>query len=141
MPKDETLSELFASLHWVLTKVMAAAVFLHIAGALKHQIVDKDATLRRMWFGKSDAPATGPHMSSLTPPVVALVLTAVASMGAAYMASSQSHEGPAVAALESVESEWQVTDGALAIVIKVCSSGGTKPRPSRLSVSRNEQCI
>lgn len=34
--------------HDILGKVMMAAVVLHIAGALKHHIADKDGTLRRM---------------------------------------------------------------------------------------------
>lgn len=34
--------------HEILGKIMMAAVALHIAGALKHHIADKDGTLRRM---------------------------------------------------------------------------------------------
>ncbi|MEL6685743.1 MAG: cytochrome b, partial [Pseudomonadota bacterium] len=55
VPNDESIAKLFAGLHWVWSKIMVGAILLHIAGALKHQIVDKDATLRRMWFGRSEA--------------------------------------------------------------------------------------
>lgn len=38
--------------HDILGKIMMAAVALHIAGALKHHISDKDGTLRRMLGAK-----------------------------------------------------------------------------------------
>ena len=34
-----------------LSWVMMAALLLHVAGALKHQFIDKDRELQRMWFG------------------------------------------------------------------------------------------
>lgn len=48
MTKIEWLSDISYSLHEVLAFLTAAAVVVHIAGALKHHIIDKDATLRRM---------------------------------------------------------------------------------------------
>lgn len=47
-PKTEWLSQLAYSVHETLALLLAAAVVLHIAGALKHHIIDKDSTLRRM---------------------------------------------------------------------------------------------
>jgi cytochrome b561 len=40
------------TLHGIIGKIMMGAVALHIAGALKHHIADKDNTLRRM-LGKA----------------------------------------------------------------------------------------
>lgn len=40
------------NIHGLLGKIMMGAVALHIAGALKHHVVDKDGTLRRM-LGKA----------------------------------------------------------------------------------------
>ncbi|MDD9893403.1 MAG: cytochrome b [Gammaproteobacteria bacterium] len=40
------------SAHGLIGKIMMGAVALHIAGALKHHVVDKDGTLRRM-LGKA----------------------------------------------------------------------------------------
>jgi cytochrome b561/polyisoprenoid-binding protein YceI len=48
VPKSETLSELFAAFHFAAVVVMVLSLGLHIAGALKHQIIDRDTTLARM---------------------------------------------------------------------------------------------
>ena len=44
---QETLGEAHGALAWLLM----AALVLHVAGALKHQFIDKDKELQRMWFG------------------------------------------------------------------------------------------
>jgi len=48
VPKSEPLSELFAAFHFAAVVVMVLSLGLHIAGALKHQIIDRDTTLARM---------------------------------------------------------------------------------------------
>lgn len=48
VPLNETVAELGHELHEITGYLLIAAVLLHIAGALKHHIVDKDGTLRRM---------------------------------------------------------------------------------------------
>lgn len=37
--------------HGIATKVLAALILLHAAGALYHQFVLKDSLFRRMWYG------------------------------------------------------------------------------------------
>jgi len=46
----ETLHTQFGELHTVLSYVLYVLLALHIAGAFKHQWVDKEATLQRMWL-------------------------------------------------------------------------------------------
>ena len=116
VPKDEGLAHLFASLHWVLTKVMVAAVLLHIAGALKHVFVDRDATLRRMWFGSTDLPTTKPHATPLAAPLAAFAITAAAIATGAALAGGNSAEA-AAPALAEVASDWQVQEGEIAITV------------------------
>lgn len=51
--KSEELGDLLKEVHEVLNFGLLALVGLHVAGALKHHIIDRDATLRRMLpFGK-----------------------------------------------------------------------------------------
>ncbi len=45
---NESLAGLAHSIHGLGGNVLLFAVTLHVAGALKHHIVDKDATIRRM---------------------------------------------------------------------------------------------
>ena len=51
VPTSETVAGIFAGIHFVVTNVLALSIFLHIAGAVKHVVIDKDGTLRRMWPG------------------------------------------------------------------------------------------
>ncbi|WP_411889863.1 cytochrome b/b6 domain-containing protein [Yoonia sp. SDW83-1] len=117
VPKSESVSELFASLHWIWSKIMVAAVLLHIAGALKHQIVDKDATLRRMWFGQRETPAVQAHAGSLFAPITAIVIFGLATGAGAAAGLFTHEEGSTGPELAEVASEWTVTDGTLAITV------------------------
>ena len=47
-PRNGTLHDDLQVVHRVVAWILATAVLLHIAGALKHHLVDKDGTLRRM---------------------------------------------------------------------------------------------
>jgi len=49
IPDPET-AEKFFDIHSVLIWVLVALVTLHILGALKHLLLDKDGTFQRMWF-------------------------------------------------------------------------------------------
>lgn len=53
VPVDRDLAEIFKALHHYLAYAMAALVAMHIAAALKHQFIDRDGLLGRMWPGGS----------------------------------------------------------------------------------------
>jgi len=53
VPKDKALSELIKPAHAALAFAMAAIVLVHIAGALKHQFIDRDGLLQRMRPGRA----------------------------------------------------------------------------------------
>ena len=44
--------ELFLEFHKIFGLLILLILFFHIAGAIKHSFIDKDGTLRRMWFHK-----------------------------------------------------------------------------------------
>lgn len=116
VPKDEGIAETFAGFHWIWTKVMAVSILLHIAGALKHLVVDKDATLARMWFGSRALPDVIKHQTVVTAPILA---TAIFTATAAVMASTSAeiHEEVETVALTDVPSDWNVVDGMIQISI------------------------
>lgn len=115
VPESVALAEVAAGLHVVFERVLVVSILLHVAGAVKHHVIDKDDTLRRMWFGRTETPLTGSHQSSLAPPVVAVgVLAAAIGAGALLGVYGQSTEA---AELAEVESEWTVSDGTLALSI------------------------
>lgn len=118
IPQSEPLAGVFAGLHWMFGKLMVASILLHIAGALKHHFIDKDATLRRMWFGASHAPETLPHARKATAPILAVLAFLGAAVAAYNLGFLERHgETIAAAALEDVSSEWTVTEGELSITI------------------------
>ena len=116
--KSEDTATLFAGLHIVLERVLILSILLHAVGALKHHFIDKDATLKRMWFGKTQTPeATGAHHHTL-PLLTAVAAWAVAiAIGAATGTYSKHTEGVKQVALASVQSDWTVEDGSIAITI------------------------
>ena len=127
IPKSTTVEHVFATLHEIAGKVLIGAVILHFLGAMKHHLIDRDATLRRMLPG---TPALGPlpvqHHSA------APVLTATAAWAATIAvglalgitdASADRSNTSAISSvpLENVVSEWQVQDGT--IVLRVTPFG------------------
>lgn len=52
VPVSEELAELIKPLHKLSAFAMMALVLLHVAGALKHQLVDRDGLIARMGFGR-----------------------------------------------------------------------------------------
>lgn len=119
VPKSEALAATFAGAHWVLTKVLGLALLLHVAGAVKHHVIDKDATLRRMWFGSANAPSTTGAHSHAKPIALALALWAGALSVGGALGVYAPHGGltEQVAALEQVQSDWQVQEGTLGITV------------------------
>ena len=49
---DKAIRELFYEFHEIFGLLLLLILILHILGAVKHSIVGKDGTLRRMWFSK-----------------------------------------------------------------------------------------
>lgn len=49
---DHARAEQWFGIHSVLIWVLVAAVAIHVLGALKHLLVDRDGTFRRMWSGR-----------------------------------------------------------------------------------------
>ena len=50
---DRALADTLKSLHHTLAYGLAAAIALHVAGAAKHQFIDRDCLVRRMWPARS----------------------------------------------------------------------------------------
>ena len=118
VPKSETLAAITAGLHIVFERVLAASILLHVAGALKHHFIDRDITLRRMWFGAAESEATGARHSFVLPFAGALGAWALAIVIGLGLGVYNSHSTlPTAAALTQVESDWTVEEGTLEITV------------------------
>ncbi|MEL7459827.1 MAG: cytochrome b/b6 domain-containing protein [Pseudomonadota bacterium] len=125
VPKSEAVAGFFASCHYVFTKVLGITLLLHILGALKHHVIDKDATLRRMWFGRTEIAGLMPHASARAPIVTAGVIYLAALGGATALAATKDHTTPTVAevaapqtASDAAPGNWVVSDGTLGISVQ-----------------------
>ncbi|MGB0662056.1 MAG: cytochrome b/b6 domain-containing protein [Mangrovicoccus sp.] len=127
VPKSEAVAGLFGGAHDIFTKLLLASVALHVAGALKHHVIDRDATLKRMLM--KPVAAEVPAQTHSRTPFFAAVAIWAAAMGLAVLASlfggehdhdeaeggaDGSHE---TAVLDAPASEWQVIEGSLAISV------------------------
>ncbi len=122
VPEDAHTAHLFASMHWLFTKLLAVSVGLHIAGAIKHAVIDRDGTLARMLPGDSAGDAPAPHGRTLAPFATALGIWGAALLGG-YALGQGADDADLRAGLAPVETEWMVTDGTLGIsVIQLGSS-------------------
>lgn len=128
VPKSEALYAAASTLHVVFARVLVASLVLHVAGALKHHLWDRDATLRRMLPGQPALPPVAPHRPSAVPPVAAAAVVAAAlGLGAALAPSAPEARAAAAAAPEAeaaAPSEsgpgaplWTVEEGRLAIAV------------------------
>ena len=64
---DRALHNFFEESHMIASYLLAALVVLHIAGALRHHFIKRNAVMRRMWFGAGDsAPPAGAPSPSAT---------------------------------------------------------------------------
>ncbi|TKA94011.1 cytochrome b, partial [Cereibacter changlensis] len=53
VPKSETVAGIAAAAHWLFARLLILSLVLHIAGALKHHLIDRDSVLRRMTRGEA----------------------------------------------------------------------------------------
>ncbi|MFX0542629.1 cytochrome b/b6 domain-containing protein [Roseovarius sp. S4756] len=117
VPKNPAVAEVSAALHFILQWVLAGAIGLHIAGALKHHGIDRDATLRRMLPGHLTALPTERQPGHALPVLAALAVWGAALALGAWAGWLSPHQGARAEALAEVSSEWQVEDGDLNITI------------------------
>lgn len=119
VPKSEALAHTTAALHIIFERVLAASVLLHVAGALKHAVIDRDATLSRMWFGRTSAGTAQAAPHGRTAPVVAVgVWAAALAIGAGLgLFAPVDNARPQAATLEQVASDWAVQSGEISLTV------------------------
>lgn len=116
VPTSETLSKVASELHDLSKTILLVTVLLHIAGALKHVIIDRDDTLARMWPGGKPGTLTASAAHMMTPAVLALALWAAAIGGTLALTPAAPEAAPAPTLAEA-EGDWKVTEGTLAISV------------------------
>ena len=117
VPKDPGVAQIAGALHIILQWVLLIAIGLHVAGAAKHHVVDRDATLRRMLPGTQTALPTEAQPGHALPILAAFVIWG-AALGVGARAGWLTPEARAdTEALAEVAGDWRVEDGTLNITI------------------------
>ncbi len=119
VPIDDSIAHTAKALHIIFERVLVLSLLLHIAGALKHHIIDRDDTLRRMLPGHTEPahlPASSHNSRGLAAPILAVgvYITAIATGAGLGLFSEDRIEAEALA---EVDSAWQVQEGTLALTV------------------------
>jgi cytochrome b561/polyisoprenoid-binding protein YceI len=115
VPRDPEVSAAFGAMHRAAVVALAGLALVHAAGALKHHLRDRDATLLRMTRGVSDGAPTAPR-----PALAARALPALALWAAVLgLALALPREAPvAESAPGAGQGNWAVQEGTLAIAVR-----------------------
>lgn len=117
VPKSPALAMTMAQVHHVFAFLLIGSVVLHVAGAVKHAVIDRDGVLGRMTRGlPAGEGIVGRH---LMPALVALM---VFGAGAAFAVVTRPQDAAPTARLEQAASDWQVTQGDLGFAVRQMGS-------------------
>lgn len=124
VPKDPGIASTFATLHNATQWVLTGTLVLHVAGALKHHFIAKDATLRRMLPGRPPIvrPVEEPPGVKVAPAAAVAVLGLAIISGLFVVAPSQRSATAAVSADAPAPTGWTVESGELGITIRQMGS-------------------
>jgi cytochrome b561/polyisoprenoid-binding protein YceI len=118
VPQSEAVAAVSGTVHWVFTKVLAMAILLHIAGALKHHLIDRDATLLRMLRGTVAPDQDQPVRRRAAPLLLALVVYATGAGIAGLLVPKTDALASAAPTATASTGNWTVETGTLAISVR-----------------------
>ena len=129
VPKNPELAALFGQAHVFVAILLGLAIALHIAGALKHAVIDRDATLQRMLPGRYRAPQSdlpAPHFKRL-PAVVAILcycgLVIALGVDLAITRSQLAQDRALFGQRDSVDAGWRIDKANSSLDIQIIQMG------------------
>lgn len=114
VPKSEGLAHLAGALHGAASKLLILSILLHVTGALKHALIDRDGTLSRMITGR--AAGKGLAKAHRRPALLSVALWGLL-IGAVLAFAPASREEGAAAVATAEGSNWAVTDGTITFTV------------------------
>jgi cytochrome b561/polyisoprenoid-binding protein YceI len=118
VPQSVAVADAFAGLHFTFNIVLVISLALHIGGALKHHVIDRDATLKRMLPGACDLPADMPAPQTHLRPAATALVVWLAAIGAGLgLGLSGDRSSASASVLAAVPSQWVLQDGTLSITV------------------------
>ncbi|WP_372424587.1 cytochrome b/b6 domain-containing protein [Salinarimonas chemoclinalis] len=131
VPQTPDVAAAAGAVHATFTKLLMAALALHVAGALKHHLVDRDGTLARMLPGRPAHASTAPlpaRRHALAPALGALLVYGLVGGAVVTLARSGGESGarPGVAlpaaTAAATPSAWIVETGELTFTVRQMGS-------------------
>ncbi|WP_029030020.1 cytochrome b/b6 domain-containing protein [Salinarimonas rosea] len=131
VPRSADVAAAAGAVHATFTKLLMAALALHVAGALKHHLVDRDGTLARMLPGRLASAATAPvpvQRRALAPVLGALVVYGLVGGAVVTLAQgggdTDARPGVALPAtpVAATSSSWIVESGELTFTVRQMGS-------------------
>ncbi|MBW0157290.1 cytochrome b/b6 domain-containing protein [Sedimentimonas flavescens] len=117
VPQSTDVAHLFEGIHKLSALVLYAAIGLHVLGALKHVIIDRDATMARMTRGTPAGEGRVTHGAGA--PLAALAIWAAVIGGALPLpAGPERPEAPAPVAQNQPPGNWKVSEGTLDFTVQ-----------------------
>ena len=130
---SESLARVSGHVHHLAGWVLYGTLVLHILGALKHVLIDRDATLGRMTRGIAAGSPALIRRASVLAPVAALLLWAGVISYGALSARPSDAAAPPPAAQSQAQAEtggnWQVQGGSLSFGVMQMGSAVTGSFP------------
>jgi cytochrome b561/polyisoprenoid-binding protein YceI len=128
VPQSPVVAETAETIHKLAAWVLYASIALHVAGAAKHVVIDRDATLARMLRGTSAGTPGAHHLALAAPLIAALVWLGVIGAGLAITPREEAPVAQAPAAATS--GNWQVSEGTIGFDVTQMGSkvAGSLPR-------------
>ncbi|WP_417253972.1 cytochrome b/b6 domain-containing protein [Celeribacter sp.] len=121
VPKSEGVAHMAGAVHGLAARVIYAAVALHVAGALKHAVIEKDGVLSRMLKGvEAGRPDTG-HVALWPALAGSVIWGAVVAVPFVAPAPERAEEATAPVEQAQLASDlpvWRVEDGSLTISVQ-----------------------
>ncbi|PZX12622.1 cytochrome b/b6 domain-containing protein [Celeribacter halophilus] len=121
VPKSEGVAYMAGAVHGLAARVIYVAVALHVAGALKHAVIEKDGVLARMLKGVEAGSPDAGHVA-LWPALAGLMIWA-AVVAVPFVAPVPERAEGAAAPVEQAQLAsdlpvWRVEDGSLTISVQ-----------------------
>lgn len=132
VPKDAGISAFFGTAHFITGIVLVGSLALHIGGALKHAVIDKDKTLQRMVPGayaeSGIEPAPRPAPKGALALAAGAIALAIAATTIVHWAKTTPHEHhtplqQAEPAQAEPQGEWLIDHSASTLSITVQQLG------------------
>ena len=124
VPQSAVVADAASTVHFLASRVLIISILLHVAGALKHHLIDKDDTLRRMLPLAKATTTPSPAQPGHALPLVAagIIWLGILGAGAAPALISLPANSESAAQQTAAPGDWQVENGMLALTIRQMGS-------------------